>query len=246
MRIAIIYIAVTHGPNLIDYSARYAATYGLFHPGYDHQTIVSCNGGRLSFEAEMLFSQIPNCTFYPRGNDDGWDISAYRDIANHTDAEILVCFGESIYFHRAGWLKRIMAERDFHGPGMYGFFSSYLVRPHLNTTAFVCDAALLRRSRLIYDKQTRYNFEHGENSFWRSVYLKGKAVKLVTWDGSYDFPFWRKPQNILWRGDQSNCLVFCNHTERYAAAPPETKRNWEAGADTLRAPAVQRGFAFAR
>jgi len=53
----------------------------------------------------------------------------------------------------------------------------------------------------------------------------------VTWDGTWD-PFqWRYPDNILWRGNQTNCLVYCNHTDRYNAAPVETRRNWERGAD---------------
>lgn len=66
---------------------------------------------------------------------------------------------------------------------------------------------------------------------WIRVQKAGSPAMLVTWDGVYTYDQWREPENILWRGDQSNCLVWCNHTLRYMLAPTQTKINWEAGAD---------------
>ncbi len=81
----------------------------------------------------MLFDQL-GVTYLPRVNDAGWDIAAFQDVAGQTDCEMLVCLGESVYFHRPGWLKRMVEAWKVHGPGMYGFWASYLVRAHLNTT----------------------------------------------------------------------------------------------------------------
>lgn len=234
LKIAIVYIAVTQGPRTYDYCARFVGTYLAFPPLVEHRLIVACNGGPLALETAMLFLPIEKCEFYPRVNDQGFDISAYQEIARKTDAEFMLCFGETVFFHREGWLMRLAGERQKHGPGIYGCFASYLVRPHLNTTAFAADANYFRAYPHVLDKKGRYEFEHGQNSFWKRVRSMNGATKLVTWDGIYEPVQWRTPKNILWRGDQSNCLVHCNHTDRYEALEPEAKRHWESGANTLR------------
>ena len=37
--------------------------------------------------------------------------------------------------------------------------------------------------------------------------------------------------NILWRGNQSNLLMQCDHSERWNNANPMTKRRWSQKAD---------------
>lgn len=146
---------------------------------------------------------------------------------------MLVCLGESVHFHRAGWLARMVDVWRRLGSGMYGFWSSNLVRPHLNTTGFVVDPVLLRLYRnKVVTKTDRYQFEHGRYAFWKRVRLMGKPVRLVTWDGDWPPERWRQPANILWRGDQSNCLAYCSHTDNYLAAPLETRRVWQRHIDS--------------
>jgi hypothetical protein len=116
---------------------------------------------------------------------------------------------------------------------MYGLFSSHLARAHMNTTAFAVDPRYLLGHAKVTNHRERYEFEHGERALWRRLANFNIPTLFVTWDGVWKPRQWRYPQNILWRGDQSNLLCWCNHTDRYAAAPPETKRNWEAGADQL-------------
>lgn len=230
MKIVVAYICVTQGALTPEYSSRFVGSYMSCPPGVEHETVICCNGGPLSMENSLLFSPM-DCQFFPRVNDAGWDISAYQDVAAAVDCDMLVCLGESCYFHHPGWLQRmIMAWQQF-GPGMYGFFASFLVRAHMNTTAFVCDPKNLRTYPKVHDRRERYEFEHGETAFWKRVHGLGRPTKLVTWDGIWD-PFqWRFPDNILWRGDQSNCLIFCNHTDRYHAAPWHIKQDWERGAN---------------
>lgn len=230
MKIVIGYVAVTNGPHTADLISRFVGSYLVCPPGLPHELIVLCNGGPLPMEQGLMLDAI-GARFMPRVNDPGWDISAFQDLAKSTDADILVCFGESVYFHRPNWLNHIVHAWNQHGEGMYGFFSSHLLRPHLNTTAFATAPKFLRQYAAVKSHPARYEFEHGENSFWRALHAWGVPVRLVTWDGSWQAGQWRYPKNILWRGTQENCLVFCNHTDRYSAASVQVKANWARGAD---------------
>jgi hypothetical protein len=168
---------------------------------------------------------------YLRKNDPGWDLSAYFDVARNFECDILVCLGESCFFHREGWLKRIVQEW-MNGPwGMFGFYASNLVTPHLNTTAFAIDPSLLKSQPIPKTREERLAFEHGKYPFWRRVANLGRRVRLVTFDGAYHPDEWRAAPNGLWKGTQSSVLVFSNHTERYFNATPEVKRRWERHAD---------------
>lgn len=227
------YIAVSHGPITADYCARFVGTWLEYPPGVDCRLIVACNGGPLPMETGLLFLPL-NAEFLPRTNDPGWDISAYQQVAQQPDVGFLVCLGESVHFWREGWLLRLALAREKFGPGMYGCYSSFLVRPHMNTTAFAVDAQYLRTYPKVTDKRQRYEFEHGQRAFWKHVQARGGATKFVTWDGVYDPPHWRSAQNILWKGDQSALLLRCNHTQRFEEAPLDTKRKWQQAADSRR------------
>jgi hypothetical protein len=147
---------------------------------------------------------------------------------------MLVCLGESVYFWKPDWLKPVVDAWNKYGPGFYGFIASFMVRPHLNTTCFAVDPKFLLGYQRCSTPPLRYGFEHGKDSLWLRMSKFGKPTKLVTEDGVYDQPQWRYPNNILWRGDQSNCLIRCNHMDRYDAQTPEVKAKWAAGADGLR------------
>jgi hypothetical protein len=115
---------------------------------------------------------------------------------------------------------------------MYGVFSSHAVRAHLNTTAFVVPPKVLKEYPWpLRNRSERYGAEHGQNAIWRWMHAKGYPTMLVTWDGAWLPGAWRFPTNIMSRGDQSNCLMFCNHTDRWALAPLPTKINWSKAGD---------------
>lgn len=230
--ILICYVAVTDSPLLVHQAARFALTYMQHPPGCDHHVVVACNGGPLSPKNRAMFTGVP-CEFYPRANDGGWDISAYQDVCADFKADLMVCLGASVYFHRTDWLARLVDCWSKHGAGMYGCFSSYLVRPHLNTTAFVVDSNFLMDYPAVTNKKQRYDFEHGPKSMWRRIAAQGGATRLVTWDGCWEPKDWRKPENILWKGTQENLLMRCNHTDKFDGATDEVKRKWSKGADTL-------------
>lgn len=228
MKVSVAYVAVVGGPITSDYCARFVSTWCEYPPGIETDLIVLCNGGPLTLEQSLIFSSM-DVKFFPRKNDPGYDLSAYLDCARQSDADMLVCLGESVHFHREGWLARLSEAWSRTGPGMYGPFASNLLRPHLQTTAFATSPTLLRQCPI--STKDRYQFEHGTNSFWRWVASRGMPVRLVTWDGEWEPRLWRTPKNVLWRGDQSNCLLWANHTDRWRTAEPEVKARWSRGAD---------------
>lgn len=233
MKIVIAYICVTHGTRTREYAARFVGTMLAHPPGAEYDLAVVCNGGPLPHDLSALFMPLKGTVHYlPRINDAGWDIAGYQDVARLIPSELQVCFGESCYFHRAGWLDRLLGAVDKHGPGMYGFMASNLVRAHLNTTAFAVDPKHLRAYPRVTAAPQRYEFEHGQKALWRLVDAVGGAVRCVTWEHVHGPKLWRSGKNILWRGDQSDLLVWCSHVDRYRAADATTRQKWAEGADS--------------
>lgn len=230
--VVIAYIAVVSNPLLVSHASHFIDSYRCHPPGYNNRLVVVSNGGNLAPKMRAIFAPVAH-EMFPRANDGGWDISAYIDVAMRFDSDLQVCLGESVYCHRAGWLKRIVECQSEHGQGMYGIYSSYLVRPHLNTTAFAVSPQHLREYPKPLDKGARYAFEHGDKSLWRRIMFAGGTTRLVTWDGCWEPKDWRRPENILWRGDQSNCLLHSNHTDRWNSAHEKTKQVWTYGADAI-------------
>lgn len=226
------YTCVSQGASSDTHAQRFVDSYRRNPGGLAHKLVIICNGGGLPSYLEKIFRQI-DCSLFLRSND-GWDIGGYLELAKSTKTDLLVCLGESVYFHRPGWLIRIGAAWKTYGPGMYGCFSSFQTSAHLNTSAFACSPELMRDYPTVKTHEQRYAFEHSLKALWRRLAARNKATVLVTWDGVYEKHRWRHPANILWRGDQSNCLVFCNHTDRYAKAAAQDRRRWEAAADTFR------------
>ncbi len=227
-KVVVLYIAVANGPITEDYAARFVTTYREYPGGHEHDLMIVANGGALPTSAAVLFQGL-NARMWPHANDDGWDVSAYIDAAKGPCAtyDMMVCLGESVYFHREGWLRRLAQAWNTHGPGMYGPYASNTIRGHLNTTAFCCHPFMLKNyPKRVVTRPDRYEFEHGEHALWRRLNERGVPVRMVTWDGEWDHRSWRTPRNILWRGDQSNLLVWCNHSDRFAEADAKVRQSW--------------------
>lgn len=233
MKVCVAFIAVCNGPITSDYCARFVTTWHEYPPEFPTDLCIICNGGPLTIEQSLIFAEF-DARMFVRSND-GWDIGGQIEAARGpcADYDAVLWAGESIYFHRAGWLARLVQAWERHGPGMYGPYSSNAVRAHLNTTAYFCSPTLLKQypSR-VSSRKDRYEYEHGMNSLWRRTATRGMPVRLVTWDGEWEPRLWRMPPNILWRGDQSNCLMFCNHSDGYHNAPANIRAQWARASDS--------------
>lgn len=235
LRVVVAYTCVTEGSLTESYSPRFARTY-LEHPaGADHKLVIVCNGGSLPPRKKAFFDGL-DCEFFDRPNDEGKDLSGYQDLAQRlvidNEADFLVCFGESIYFHRQDWMSRLVNARLEHGPGMYGCFSSHMVRAHLNTTGFGIDARLLTKYPPIRTNGERYAAEHGQHCLWKRLVAGKNTACLVTFQGVYFQGEWRRGEEIMHRGNQGNCLAWCNHTEKFSTADLATKALWTAQSDS--------------
>ena len=233
MNLCVAYVAVCNGSITSEYIARFVTTWHEYEPGIETDLIVICNGGPLNVEQSVMFSSL-NAKMFIRSNE-GWDIQGQIEAARGPCAEYdaILWAGESVYFHRKGWLKRLADALVKYGPGMYGPFSSNAVTGHLNTTAYFCPPVLLKMyPKNVSTRADRYEYEHSTNSLWRRVAARGMPVRLVTWDGEWEPRLWRRPRNILWRGDQSNLLMFCNHADGYFNADAITRAQWSRHSDS--------------
>lgn len=234
MRFLIAYVTVTGGSRTSFFAERFVSTFLQFPPKYDFHMLTVCNGGPIATPLGELLHGAIFTRFLPRPNVGG-DIGAFIDVARdnqHYDA--ILCCGESVFFHRSRWLERIAEVWCKHGPGLYGFYASNIIRRHLNTTAFCVSPELLRSwPEKVETKEQRYCFEHGPRPFWLHVQQMGRPVRLVMWDHDIPQSHWRCPpvEDEFWRGDQSQCLMFCSHTDRFQNAVKGTRTLWTRNAD---------------
>lgn len=234
--ITLIYIHVPGDQKHWRYTREFIESYKQFPPEHDHQTIVVCQGKPAIPLARGLFKALPNLAYFQH-DDSGWDIGGYIAASKAVDADCVVCLGGSSYFQRAGWLKRISEAWQKHGAGFYGATPTHEVSPHLCTSGFWCPPEVLKAYPIkVVNRETRYDFEHGPNACWKMVAHNDLPVKLVTWDGEYDWQDWRKPSNIYRRGDQSNALMCWHHYREYEKATHQLKATMADHSDTLTDP----------
>jgi hypothetical protein len=126
-------------------------------------------------------------------------------------------------------LKRFVEARKQFGEGLYGSAGSFEVSPHIRCCFFGCNPKIFNEyPHEIGTREKTFQFECGRLNFTR--WFKGKAF-MVTWDGVYEQPDWRKPPNIFRRGDQSNLIAWDKHSKVYASASPRGKKILERQAD---------------
>lgn len=237
--VAVVYIHVPRDAEHVELAKRFVAKYLENPSGYDHATIIVCNGGQPTMEMSRLFFQLPRCSFFLH-DDSGWDIGGYIAVSRTIQTDAAMYFCGTGFVQHPGWLARMVAAWNKFGPGMYGTLATYEVSPHLNTTGFLAPPLLVANYPItVRDKRGRYDFEHGPHALWKIARQHGIPVKLVTWDGEYDWPDWRKPANIYRRGDQSNCVTFFRHSLNFALADPNSKRFMSSLADRMADPAFK-------
>lgn len=216
-KILVVYIFPRGGQKWLNYAKRFSALYKRWEPTIPHKLLVVSNGGPPSPQMQKLFSGIP-CDWFMHDNT-AWDIGAYQKIAKTVPCDLMVCFGASTYFRRAGWLERMVEASQKHGLALYGAMghkgdSGHLVWPHLRTTSFWFNPSLLNAYPYqITQMSQRYEFEHGRTSF--NEWCKAQGIKrlVVTWDGEYEFDDWNNIRNGYHRGNQSNLLTGDRLTE---------------------------------
>lgn len=232
IKLCVAYTVVSGGPKTTDFVARFVSTWKQNPPGVQTDVLAICNGGPPNTEQAVMLSSL-GAKVFVRSNL-GWDLQGFREASKGPlfGYDAVLFLGESVFFWKEGWLKRLDDVYSRWGHGMYGPYGSHVVRAHLQTTAFMTSPKLFAEYPFpITDRASRYSAEHGEQSYWRVLHHRKFPVRLVTWDGDYPPGQWRMPRNIIWKGDQSNVLFWCNHTSLYFESDPKRKRMWQASAD---------------
>lgn len=191
---------------------RFAETYASSPPGMEHDTVIVCNGGPTDTRTGLLFAHMPNCSLLYHDNS-GLDIGAFQAAAQAFPCDLMVFFGASTYFKRAGWMRRIVESWQCHGDAIYGCTAnsgqlSVGVHPHIRTTAFWMSPLLFNNYPMKVNHQNqRYPFEHGPGCLTSWVRSLGKQAWVVTWQGDYPLGRWETIPNGFQRGDQSNVMI---------------------------------------
>jgi hypothetical protein len=208
------------------FTERFKETYVRFKPSCPHKLIIVSGGAEPDEYIRNLFKGIDVGFETYMGT--GWDIGAHQVITSQSKAGLVVCMNSTVYFHRKGWLERLVSAYQEYGDGLYGPAGSFEAHPHIRAACYAYSPSLIRSYPYqVVNRADSFKFESGtydpEWNFTLWAKNHNYAVKMVTWDGIYDLPDWRKPENIFRRGDQSNCMVWDRHTDIYACADYQTQ-----------------------
>ena len=217
LKIEIVYVYPNFPNNgYAAYAERFLASYLENPPLVEHCSTVVCNGGPPDLETKGLFSCLPNVTFLV-GSNAAYDISAYQEASERSDADIIVFFGASAYVRKTGWLLRAVRSFDKHGSAQYGTMGnrgSGSIHPHLRTTGFWTSPKIFNAyPHKITSPEQRHPFEHGPSCFTTFITSKGLKSWLVTAIGEYLWEEWDSAPGGIHRDGQVNLLTGDRLTE---------------------------------
>lgn len=167
---------------------RFADTWRKF-PGESLHVI--CNGATPGEREKAIFQGIP-CTFTPHSNL-GWDVGAFQLAAETIPCDLLICLGAPVHFHKDRWSQLMLDAYINYGPALYGCWAYLAPDWHVRTTVFWFPPILLQSYpyQVGSSRPSRYEFEHGHNSFTRHVISLGFPTIMVTRRGCFPFDQWR-------------------------------------------------------
>ena len=216
MKITVATIRVPGNPYYDGVTARWLDTYTRFKPEIPHDLVVVDSDVAAPPGAHA--EHTDRFMVYTGG---GWDCGTWQWLAGIIETDLLVCCNTSTHYWRPGWLERFAEAAEQNGDGLYGSMASYELTPHIRTPVYVFPPHIMRGYPIHCDsRQKTYTFECAGLGDTFTNYCRARGLKtlLVTWDGCFDLPDWRKPANIFRRGDQSNILVKDRHSDTYDAS----------------------------
>lgn len=237
MTVALVYVHVARPEAADEFNAearRFISTYKEFPAGCQHDLIiVFCNGKPTPEMIEIYEGLTPRNIFYVG---QGRDIGAQQFAALELEHDFIVCANSRSFFHKAGWLSRLVECRLAHGPGIYSVMASYegcplgqvWPNPHLRTAFYGMDRKLWREfPHTINSREDSFRFESGEWNISNWCLDNEYRALLVSWGGCWEKHEWRLVPNGFRSGDQSNCMVFDRHTTIFFALPPPVQAQLE-------------------
>ena len=201
---------------------RFCDTWRKFPPGVRCTVYAVTQGADASEQLIDMFIGLP--VVFER-YDKGADLGAQQYIARVSDDAFQVNMTTRCYFHREGWLARLVAARNDFGPALYGVSSSMEGgRFHICTRAFSYDTADFKLyPHDITSRDQGVFFECGEGCLTDWMKSIGRFPYLVTWDTVQLATQWVEVENGFRNGNQEQMLVWDKHSDAYTNANPEEK-----------------------
>lgn len=207
---------------------KFVSSYKQFPAECEHElTVVFCNGAATRGMINIYGGLSPRLVFY---DGPGRDIGAQQEVATGVESkcDFSVAINSRVYFHKAGWLRRMMEAREQNGPGVYAAMASFegcplgqvWPNPHLRTAFYGMDTELWRQfPHKVNSREDSFRFESGEWNIANWCESNGHRAMLVSWGGCWDRKDWRKVPHGFRSGNQSNCLVWDRHTDIFFSDP---------------------------
>lgn len=219
------------------FAQRFIDTYFKHRPGYPSVVTVVVNGPEVTGDIVELFHGMPVEFKLYDGN--GMDLGSQQMVAQEGD-HFQVNLTTRMYFHREGWLERMMAARETYGPGLYGMTASHEGgKLHLCTRGHAYDSKDFREyPHKIISRDQGVFFECGDGCLLEWYQARAQSALVVGWDGVYGnarcahchetnargFQDYFVSQDNFRNGDQRNVLCFDKHTDSYRDADAEEKQ----------------------
>lgn len=222
MKVSLVTIRVPAKPMYDEVTSRWQNTYLKFMPEIEHELIV-VDSDMPESRQSPIDRFISKRFVYDGG---GWDCGIWQFVGKKVETDLLVCCNTSTYFERSGWLERLVDAASKHGKGLYGPMGSLNYYPHIRTPCMVFQPDVITGFPwLVKSRDQTYAFEclAGRENFTLWCVDRGFVVKQVTWDGEQSIEDWRKPDNVFWKGDQSNVVVKDRHANRYDTGTEESR-----------------------
>lgn len=203
------------------FAQRFARTFREFPPEADYELVVTTHWGEPTDFVREMFYDIK--TRFQPFYGDGCQIGAQQEVSLMNEGFIVGLTGHA-YFHRSGWLRRLMEKREKFGPGLYGVCASQEGgKLHLRTSCYGVDSTYFNKfENPILSRDDCTKFECGEWCFseWFEKTFQ-RAPLVVHWDSVNDLS--EHVENGYRDGNQEQLLVWDRHTDLYASASESEK-----------------------
>ena len=206
---------------------QFVATWRQFEPGVDCTLYPILFNWDYTGEVTDLFVDLPVEVFHIyRGH--GMDLGAQQWAAREVcyEDDFMFCCTSRMFFHRAGWGRKLIEAREEYGPALYGLTASWESgKLHICTRGHCLDAKDFRSYPYDIISRDQGTFvEVGGGCLYEWAKSIGMDSYLVTWDGVKEEKDWFNfPQRFRHR-NQENVLVWDRHTKIYHLASDEERQ----------------------
>lgn len=204
--------------------ARFCDSFSAFPPGADYELWAMCCWGEPTDEVREWFYGTKT-KFLPHYQ--GCDcISVHQAAAQTIEEAFLVCLSTRTYFHRAGWLKRLLDARATYGPGLYGAASSRETgHLHITNQLYAIDAADFRQYPWeINSREDAPLFEAGPRSITEMMAHYKRPCSVVFWDGVLTMEAALGYTNGFRDGNQEQMIAWNRHSDLWRDADEATRK----------------------